>query len=461
MDENIEEKKPWSRRAKLITMIVAGAVLLITLAVTVGAWVYYESKLDKINFVEPPTLDGFAVEPTDTDPGHFNLLLMGTDERSQEFSVDARSDATMILSLDLEKHTARLVSLERGIGVPIDGMPDDWLTHVFRYGGADMMMKTVREQFEISLDGYVRVNFYAFEQIINAIGGVDITLTEVEAAALNGEIHTNATTKHRVEVGLNHLDGFDALQYARERFIDDDWHRIARQRAVMQAAIDQTKNLKLSQLNALLDETLPLVQTNLTKKQITGLLPYAPSFLGVRLDQMSLPLPGTFGSYNSEDGRSLMLLDFTENARVLHKFLYASFDPTIYKASKTITDAIYAEQAKRATAWAIAHPEPISSEVSEEEVLPEDTENPTVSGFDPNDPNDDKASRPTKRKTDTESAREAARAASSGKDTSSVRDASSAKDASSVRDASSGKDASSAKDASSTRSVRADSSAEE
>ena len=365
-----QEKNSRQIKATRTTVIIGVIALIVLLAV--GAWEYVQSKLNKINYVEPSKTETEQTEPKKafTEVGgekYFNVLLLGTDERSEEFSVDARSDCTILLSLNFKDHTAHLVSLERGIGVPIPDLEDDWLTHAFRYGGADLMIDTVSEQFDVDVDRYVRVNFYAFEQIIDAIGGVDITLTDIEAQALNGEVYTNATTKHPVHPGLNHLDGYDALQYARQRFIDDDWHRVQRQRTVLQAAVEQTKHVNLIQINRLLDKVLPLVQTNLTKKEINSLLPQAPFFLGVKLEQMTLPLKGTFGNKLTSDGRSLMLLDFEENARILNEFIYGNFNPDTYKVPKEVTDRVALAQQKAYQEWLLTQPKPSSVEEKPDE----------------------------------------------------------------------------------------------
>lgn len=373
----MDNNKDFRQRKATRTTVIIGVIVLIALIV-VGVWQYVQSKLDKINYVPPSESQTEQDQPEKvlTDIGgqkYFNILLLGTDERSDQFNEDARSDSTMLLSLNLKSHAAHLVSLERGIGVPIPDHEDDWLTHAFRYGGADLMLDTVSKQFDVEVDRYVRVNFYAFAQIIDAIGGVDITLTNVEAQALNGEIYTNATTKHRVYPGLNHLDGYDALQYARQRFIDDDWHRVARQRTVLQAAVEQTKHINLMQINKLLDEVLPLVQTNLTKKEINSLLPSAPFFLGVKLEQMTLPLHGTFGNKLTSDGRSLMMLDFEENAKILNQFIYDKFDPETYEVPDDVTERIIVAQQKAYQQWLLAHPQPPAKEE-----ITEDDEDDTV-----------------------------------------------------------------------------------
>lgn len=359
-------------------------ILLAELAIA-GA-IYVNSKLDKIGFDKGDDLPADAWSQSLGKLDHINVLLLGTDERApdggiadfgSEMQENARADACMLLSLDLKEHTAHIVSLERAIGVPIEGVGEDWLTHVFTYGGADAMLKTVREQFGVEVYRYVRVNVGVAADLIDAIGGVDITLTETEAAALNGEIYTNSVAKHRVKPGLNHLDGFDAIAYARQRFIDSDFHRVQRQRNVLQAAIDQTKSLKLKELDHLLDVVLPMVQTNFTKSDIAALIPKAPAFLGVKLKQMTLPLQGMYGKKLTDDGRSLMMLDQEETTRILDEFFFGSFDPESYVASDEVQSRVWKAQQKAMAEWNSAHPAPPVESEPPEQVESNDTESDT------------------------------------------------------------------------------------
>jgi len=325
------------------------AVIAIVLAIAViGLFSFVNGKLDKITYDDSnsieinteiseeeadeqvdisnlPQEDKDVVVPEGevlTDNNVFNILLLGTDERTPQFNVNARADSMMLLSLNLKEGTAKLVSLERGVGVPIKGRNIDLLTHTFRYGGAELTLETVRNCFKVDVDRYVRVNFNMFEQIINAIGGVDINLTELECKGLNGEVYTNAKTKVRVVPGVNHLDGYDALQYARIRFIDDDWHRIVRQRNVVQAVVNQTKNLSLSEINNVADVVLPMVMTNLSKAEIASLIFHAPKFLGVQIEQLTIPTADTCWGAVGVDGRRYIGVDFEANAKTLQEFFY-------------------------------------------------------------------------------------------------------------------------------------------
>lgn len=124
-----------------------------------------------------------------SDSDVFNILLIGTDERTAEFNTNARGDACLLFSINKASGIIHLVSFERGMGVPIlEGEYEgqyDWLTHTFRYGGADLMMKEIQECFKVDVTHYIRVNFNTFVAGIDAIGGVDIELTQAEVEYIN------------------------------------------------------------------------------------------------------------------------------------------------------------------------------------------------------------------------------------------------------------------------------------
>ena len=332
-----------SKRLRSLVVLCLSLVLLIGL----GGWLFLQSKLGLLNYddgvqeIDTTTqlpLDGLEIPelgeaPEDTDvlnnlptDGIFhdksivNILLLGTDDHGKTFSDNARADAIMLLSLNTEKHTIKLVSIERGIGVSVPGRNDDWITHTFRYGGAALTMQTVHDYFNVDVDRYTRVNFQSFISGIDAIGGIDVTLTPEECTYLNNATGTTKTVKP----GINHLDGATALGYARIRKIDSDWKRIQRQRNVIQAALNQVKNSDLATLNKLADTILPMIQTNLTKSEITSLLLEVPGFIsgGLQIEQMTLPTKETCWNTVGVDGRKMIGVDYPANAKILHEFFY-------------------------------------------------------------------------------------------------------------------------------------------
>lgn len=308
------------------------------------------------------------------DEDVLNILLIGTDERTEavndadafthlnqldgtedttEFSADARADTLILVSLNIREDTIKLVSIERGTGVPIllDGYEGqyDWITHTFRYGGAKLAMDTVEDCFNVQVDHYVRVNFNSFVQIVDAVGGVDIEITDLEAKALNWEVPSNSMLiVDKVEPGLNHFDGYTALQYARLRKIDNDWKRIERQRTVIAAVLDQVKNASVTELDNLLNTVLPLVQTNFTKSEIAALLVQLPGFLGAEIEQLSMPLQGTYGVRTGMDDRLMYDPDWAVNIKALQDFLYNGETAEAVIAATPETAAAEEEKAQEA-----------------------------------------------------------------------------------------------------------------
>ena len=192
----------------------------------------------------------------------------------------------------------------------------DWLTHHFAYGGADMMLKEIQEYLRIEISQYVRVNFSSFTQVIDALGGVDITLTQAEADHLNKRFNTELIE------GDNHLSGILALEYARIRVIDSDWQRVKRQRNVINALLVKGRSLNIFELNSVADQLLPLVQTNLTTGEILELMISAPSLLGNPIQQKTLPVSGSYGQKWGLEDRVVLGLNFDKNARALRDLLY-------------------------------------------------------------------------------------------------------------------------------------------
>lgn len=258
-----------------------------------------------------------------------NILILGTDDYGGRLTHAARSDAMILMSINKTDGTVKLVSLERGMGVPVlEGEYEgqyDWLTHIFRYGGSDLVCKTVEHCFGVEVDHYVRVTFKTVTTVVDAIGGIYVDLSQAEADAIaQYYIDTKQYDLAQTKEGINYLNGGAALQFARLRRIDSDWQRIGRQRRVILAAVEALKGASLKQLNDLLDTTLPLIETNMSMLEIAEMMLYAPNFLTSEFDQMTIPKQGTYGGMTGMQGRGLFAVDFEVNSQILKEFLYGT-----------------------------------------------------------------------------------------------------------------------------------------
>lgn len=326
------------KRKKSGWRIVLGillALLILILAAGAATYFYVNSKLDKLSYtpagtVTPPVYTeeeknilkeeiqkDETVQITTSelppegevaqDDDIVNILLLGTDMRIPYTSDPGRADAIQVISLNRSNGDIKLISFERGIMVPVPEVGTTLLTYSFRWAGPDYTLSLFRDYFLLDMAGYAHVDFEEFIQIIDALGGVDVELTEMEAWAIDPEY------SHHLHEGMNHLDGALALHFCRLRSIDSNWHRVERQRKVIQAAIYKVKGMTLPELNALADQILPLIHTNLTKEQISSLLLSAPKFLGATAEQMTVPY--------REPGQAAHC-DFQAEAERLKDFIY-------------------------------------------------------------------------------------------------------------------------------------------
>lgn len=353
---NRSEHKPKKSFLRIVLAVLLVLLLLIGL-LAVSAYAYYRSKINMLQPDETHSSEDMVLDPSEEqelndqsqelnssmneivsgletvppvtsdvevaeDDHVLNILLIGTDDVGPGFSTNARGDSCMLFSINTagDHPVISLVSFERGMGVPILEGPYegqwDWLTHTFRYGGADLMLKEIRHCFKIDVDYYVRVNFLSFIAGIDALGGVDV---EFDWAEANYFIENH---DFPAVVGTNHLNGRMALKYARLRSIDSDWQRIQRQREVVQSAILRLRTMNLADANALIDELMTLVRTNLTEEVITELLFLLPRLPNATLQQKTIPEAGTYGGMTGMGGRSLFSVDFQVNSEILHEFLY-------------------------------------------------------------------------------------------------------------------------------------------
>lgn len=262
-----------------------------------------------------------ATGPVKVDKQVFNILLIGSDERTDSYSSASRSDTCLLLSINTMGDTPKisLVSFQRDMAVLVQEGKHagkwDKLNHTFQYGGAEQLMRQIEYSFKVDVDYYVRINFNVFEKGIDYLGGVDVYMDEKEVTYFHdGHISPD------VFVGTNRLNGSLALSYARLREIDSDWARIQRQREVIISALNQAKGMSFGEIDTMINTLLPMVRTNLTEWKVAQLMLLIPSMLKAEVQQLSVPVAGTYGLM--DDPRWMLSVDFDKNAAVLHEFLY-------------------------------------------------------------------------------------------------------------------------------------------
>ena len=155
-----------------------------------------------------------------SDNNIVNILIIGNDYRKESgYSAAGLPDVMMIATLDKKHKNLKLTSLLRDQVVDIPGHGQNRLNSCFGYGedGPTLLYKTIAQNYNIKLDGYVEVGFDAVKAIVNAVGGVEIELTESEAAYLNATNYIRPAKYRNVKAGTHILNGAQALGYSRIR----------------------------------------------------------------------------------------------------------------------------------------------------------------------------------------------------------------------------------------------------
>lgn len=189
--------------------------------------------------------------------GITNIVLFGVDSTSGI----GRSDAIMIVTIDTVHKKIKLSTIARDSYVPIPGYGQDKITHAYSYGGAALAIRTINTTFGLDIRHYATVNFETLPRIIDALGGVDITITAEESPKVP---FTNGA-------GTYHMDGTMALEFMRIRKIDSDFERNRRQEDVIAAVMTKLLNRSPMTYPDLLSKIMPLMVTNLSVVDIIGL----------------------------------------------------------------------------------------------------------------------------------------------------------------------------------------------
>jgi LCP family protein required for cell wall assembly len=264
--------------------------------------------------------------PIATDKDVLNVLLIGSDTRKAGGS--GRSDAMIIISINKKTKKIIATSILRDIYLQIPSGESNRINSAYAYGGADLLMETIEQNFKIQLDRFASIDFYSFMDIVDAVGGVMIEVTEPEIPIINEYVRnlnrlTGAEEEQDILTagGTYLLNGKQALGYARNRYIGTDFERTARQRRVLEQIFLNIKDMGLLELNNLLNIILPQVTTNLTEGEIFSLLLSLPSFKGYTRVQWSIPVDGTY-SFLRIRGMDVIGIDFEANIKELQARIY-------------------------------------------------------------------------------------------------------------------------------------------
>lgn len=265
---NIKKNKKSRKGLKIFGIILLIIILIIAGVIAGGAW-YVGDKLGKIDYDSELKSDDIEVNSGIEEKlsKYRNIALFGLDSRTNSLD-DSRSDCIMIVSINEETKEVKLISVYRDTYLQLTNRSLDKITHAYAYGGAKLALSTLNTNLDLDIKEYVTVNFETVKTVVDAVGGIKMTVTSAEANSI-----PNISS-----AGTYNLNGEQALAYARIRKIDTDYKRTERMRDVLTAVFNKVKKMDVGTINSLMDTVLPHVRTNISSGEILSLIPDAVSY---------------------------------------------------------------------------------------------------------------------------------------------------------------------------------------
>ena len=344
--KNNLERPHKAQKSKTVSILTAVLLTFVALVLLVGGSLYYLSNrmLNRIERVEKSeevwlTPEEVVLEPEeadDTDPQDdtivpedvvwtaptevvkapkvTNILLIGEDRRGGE--IRARSDSMILCSINEDTNKITLTSFMRDMYVPF---PGDYLpsrmNHAFAWGGMSMLDQVIEDNFGVTIDGNVVVDFQGFIQVMDLIAPVEIELKDYEVG------YMNRGTAWALHTGTNALTGEQLLKYARIRHVGHaDWERTERQRTVLTQVFAKTKDMSLKDMTALAEAALTCLTTDLSNADILRDLYIVVKNHMTIGETHRLPVDGTY----SEEiiyGMAVLVPDLQANSDYLHQYI--------------------------------------------------------------------------------------------------------------------------------------------
>ncbi len=286
------------------------------------------------NYVPPPPeppyepdyeiLEGLFDGDTVTDvydKDVINILLIGADTISGK---SARSDTMILMSINNVKKRIVFTSFMRDTYVKIPGRKDNRLNAAFAAGGPNLLIQTIKLNFDINIDHYVMVGLSSFEQAVNAIGGIDITINNDNYDFFKTWDGIYGLSQAKATDGTHklHLTGSQALVYARSRaFSNGDFTRTLHQRDLLKQFALQLRTKSLSDIHELLKTVLPYVKTNIPKDKLRSMIWNALTYISYNITDARVPCPGSF-QYAKINGREVLSVNLEANKKYIKAKIY-------------------------------------------------------------------------------------------------------------------------------------------
>ena len=331
----------------MIALIVAEIIALILIF---GAR-FMINKMNQIqrdpNFkIEEETNPYLAVEKKETMEGYWTVALFGVDSRDNSLGKGNNTDVIIIANVNQKNGEIKLVSIFRDTYLNLDDNGTyNKINQAYARGGPQQAIKALNKNLDIQIDDYATFNWKAVADSINILGGVDIELSKAEFYYINAYITetveaTGVASQHLKSAGMNHLDGVQAVAYARLRKMDTDFARTERQRAIIQQCFEKLRTANFSVINNVMEVVF---QQILSSVELNDIIPAAKNLTKYTIvDTMGFPKARSDANMGKK-GDCVIPQTLESNVIELHKFLFEDEDYQPSDMVKQISKKISAD----------------------------------------------------------------------------------------------------------------------
>lgn len=267
--------------------------------------------------------DGEVIETID---GVRNILLVGVDARPGE--TRSRSDTMVILTVDGNRNEIRMTSLMRDMYVSIPGRGNNRINAAWVYGGPELLLQVIEENFGLKIEEYVAVDLRVLIDIVDELGGLTLTVeTKQQLSAINGVIDAfNYQFKEKnndgllTQIGTQQMNGKQVQAYARYRRGESDVQRTARQREVLTLLFDKLQNKSIFELTGIAFSVMDRIETNLSFSEIVSLIPVAFGMKDAQFEQLTIPYDASYQN-KTISGMAVIVPDISACRKEMDAFI--------------------------------------------------------------------------------------------------------------------------------------------
>lgn len=256
-----------------------------------------------------------------------NIALFGVDARDGELGRGTRSDTIMIASINPNTQEIKLISVFRDTYLNLSNDTYNKCNTAYAQGGPEQAINMLNMNLDLDITDYVTIGFSGLMDAVDALGGIEMEITEAEIPHLNNyqlcmaqELGVDYTPVEKS--GRQLLNGMQATAYCRIRYTKgDDFRRAQRQREVLAAMMEKAHGASLGTLTDMVNAVLPQVQTSLNVDEILSVLGNAGGYQVAESDGFPFE-GGRAGANVGSKGSCVIPVDLEENVRQLHHVLY-------------------------------------------------------------------------------------------------------------------------------------------